>query len=304
MELSDLFYEYPSIDDNNIQQIITSKKELKILGDEELDAATIPSRGNFYPQQTLIHRILTHYDRLLITSEPGTGKTGMTAGFAEKLKRDHMSGIKSYVDEYISNDRSHYKRVYILLKNNSLVNQWRKEIVCKYSQSGDYESDHIKNAPTRQAEKGRIKREIEKYYTITTYEKFAKNAYQIADGGRKWGDMIWSKMPEYVREVYSDCVFIVDEVHNLGDDNEELEDDRDIIKLKKKKDKSKRLKDKIYDALHLLFHTIDRSKVILMSATPMINFSNEIGPIMNLLLKLNMQTVSYTHLTLPTILLV
>nr|QBK89943.1 MAG: uncharacterized protein LCPAC101_02260 [Pithovirus LCPAC101] len=291
MELSDLFYEYPSVDNSHIQQIISSKKELKILGDEKLNAATIPSRGNFYPQQRLIHRILTHYDRLLITSEPGTGKTGMTAGFAEKLKRDNMDGIKSYVDEYISDNRSHYKRVYILLKNESLVDQWTKEIVCKYSNPEDYESEHIKNAPTKKAEKRRINDDIKKYYTITTYEKFAKNAYQISEGGggRKWGDMVWTRSPDHVKKAYSDSVFIVDEVHNLGNDDEELEDDRNIDKVKQKKKNNARLKDKIYNALHFLFHIIDRSKVILMSATPMINFPNEIGPIMNLILPINKQ---------------
>jgi len=72
-----------------------------------------------------------------------------------------------------------------------------------------------------------------------------------------------------VKNLFSNKVIIIDEVHNLHPH-----------------DKSK---DKTYNLLHTFLHTIQNSKIILLSGTPMRDSGTEIKDILNLILPLNNQ---------------
>ena len=72
-----------------------------------------------------------------------------------------------------------------------------------------------------------------------------------------------------IRDKFSNCIFVIDEVHNLRNNP----DDPDT-----------RGTSTMYEAFHKIFHLAVGTKIILASATPMINSAADIVNIMNLIL--------------------
>lgn len=284
IELDDLVYTYPDITDPLYQQKFTAKKEYNILSSEPNEP--VPKRGEFYNHQTLLHRRIMHQDNTLVIWSPGTGKSGGAGGIAEKMRSDTLNVVTDYVQEYIKPNTTHIKRVIFLVKNKTLKDQFKSEIVCKYSKKDTYRTEKILNALNKPAQtaqemkgkeqsiKSNITRELHKYYQFKTYTKFAKNLY----------DKGYTK-EDYEKE-YSGTMFIVDEVHNLRIESDIETDDENLpshIRYNKDEEKTKQ-QIKVYNTLWELFHSIKRSKIVLMTATPMINSPIEIGFIMNLIL--------------------
>nr|QBK90214.1 MAG: uncharacterized protein LCPAC102_01270 [Pithovirus LCPAC102] len=277
LTLDNLVYSYPDQNDTEFQTKITAKKEFNTLA--SIPSESVPKRGEFYNHQKFDHRFLHIYDRLLITSSPGTGKTGSVAGESEKLRRSTMGHITDYVDDYIHQNKTHIKRVYYLVKSKTLKDQIKKELLCKYSKPGTYETEKILKNKSAQARKLNITIEIKKYYSIDTHIKFAKRIYE-----RKYTD-------EDIEKEFSGSMFIYDEVHNIRIEHRESEEDNGIDEsiLINRQDKDVRQQKKIYDTYKRIFHIIKRSKVVLMTATPMINEASEISIIMNLILSMDKQ---------------
>lgn len=258
IELDDLVYAYPSVDMPGFQTAITRKKEFRDV------AATVrepvPVRGQLFKQQKFLRRFMTQYDKSFVIWETGTGKTCGVLGVTEYFKNIPNSNIR---------------HVYILVKGPSLVNEFKHQLICKCT-AGEYETDAIQNAPNEMSRKRNITLEIKKFYTITTYGKFAKEV-----GAMKSDQMLIDK--------YSGCIFIIDEVHNLRIDAST----GNIMELKEiaAKKKNSKIRDQVYTYLqiHRLFHLVKRSKIMILSATPMINQASEIAALMNLLLPLDRQ---------------
>lgn len=105
-------------------------------------------------------------------------------------------------------------------------------------------------------------------YNILTYGEFGniiKNNYMNDEGEYN---------EKTIKRDFDGCIFFVDEAHNLISDND---------------DKKKKTKDFYYNILWKIFHTIKGSKIVLGTATPMINNVNKISNLMNLILEENNQ---------------
>lgn len=278
IQLDDLVYTYPNQNDDDFQTKISAKKEFYELSSNLMEP--IPKRGEFYNHQVFVHRFLNKYDRLLITSSPGTGKTGSVIGFAESLREKMVNNVYNFVLEYIIPKKTHIKGVIYLVKNKPLMDQIKNDILCKYSKPGTYESEKIvEKGKSEAAQKSRITREISKFYKIRTFKKFAKDIYT-----ENYSD-------QQIIDQLSGYLYIFDEVHNIRIEYKEEEDDygvdADIIEARR--DKKIRQQKQIYDTYWRVFHLIKRSKIVLMTATPMINSAEEISKIVNLILPLNRQ---------------
>jgi len=266
----------PSQNDPLFQQKISGNKIFSTLASGANEP--IPKPREFYKYQQSLHRFMTHYHKCLVMWSPGTGKSGNT-GFSEKLRRDTLGTMSTnWVDEYITTKKTFIKQVIILVKNKTLQDQIKNDIVCKFSAAETYMTEKIIGKPGMKSStrKGNITREINKYYRVETHTKFAKDLYE----------------KRYTREDferdYSSTLFIVDEVHNLRIESIPIEDETiagHILKTKEEKDAKQQRK--IYDTYWELFHSIKRSKILLMTATPMINSVIEDGLIMNLILPEN-----------------
>ena len=107
-----------------------------------------------------------------------------------------------------------------------------------------------------------------KEYEIMTYGEFAniiKNKYIYNDG--KYNIQL-------IKKHFNNCIFFLDEAHNLKSE----------IENKNEKGKSRLNIIEIYDIFWNIFHMVEGCKIIVATATPLINDVNEITKIANLIL--------------------
>jgi hypothetical protein len=302
IELDDLVYTYPVYNENSVQTLISSKEEFR-----QVSAAISepqPKRGQLYRHQKFIKRLMLQYDNQLISAAPGSGK-----GCAVISVTEHYKAIAGALEEIRKNVSDPltiktllppYKRAYVLVKGQNLIDEFKHQILCKCT-DGDYITDQILNSKTETARKSNVTRSISRFYTITTYGTFAKTLFELTD--------------EQLRIEFDNSIFIVDEVHNINDDKtggilkQNAYGNSYYIKNKKDK-KTGKYKEKIiesrliYDQLWRLFHIVKPRKVMLLSATPMINDAAELGPRMNLILPENHQipdNINWLTVTLDTL---
>lgn len=255
IQLDDLFITYPFQDEPGFQTKFTSKYEF--LECASLPSEPTPKRGEFYNAQKLIHRALREYDNMLIIWRTGTGKTGSAGGKAEEI-RQHTDMFKDqdYIEMYTNKYATNIKRCVYLVRGKVLAEEVKNQLLHRYSQPTEHEEHRLS-----------------KFFKIYTYFKFASLFIGLTD--------------EQIKKEWSDTIFILDEGHNTRiDPSEGL-----YIKktLKPGKESKQRRQAMTYQILHRVFHVVERSKKIIMTATPMINDSWEIMDIMNLILPLDKQ---------------
>lgn len=279
IELEDLVYTYPPYNEPGVQTKISAKEEFREVSG--VISEPPPKRGQLFRHQKFFKRLMLQYDQQLVIHQVGSGKTCSAlsvteyykaiAGALEELRQQSNGTAAAFAPPY--------KRAYVLVKGQNLIDEMKFQLACKCT-DGDYITDQILNSKTEAARKGNLSRSVGKYYTITTYGTFAKALLSLTD--------------EQLRIEFDNCIFIVDEIHNINDDKtggvirrNEFGNEY-YVHIEKGEDKiiENRL---IYDQLFRLFHTVSPRKVMLMSATPMINAAFELGPRLNLILPLNNQ---------------
>lgn len=293
MELEDLVYTYPPYHVENIQTLISGKEEFREVG--ALTSEAPPKKGQLFRHQKYMKRLMLQYDDQLLMHMTGTGKSCSVVSVAE-----HYKALAGALED-IRLTKPPYKRVYILVKGQALIDQFKYEILCKCT-DGDYITDQIINSKSETARKTNVSRSISKFYTITTYGTFAKTLFKMTD--------------EQMKNEFNNSIFIVDEVHNINDDNlggtlkkDPLTGNEYYYKMKKNKStgirEEKIIESRlIYDQLWRLFHLVKPRKVMLLSATPMINDAREIRSKMNLILPADRQIpddIDWTSVAVETL---
>jgi hypothetical protein len=270
-ELDNLLPMYPDQNIQNIQTYVTSKKEYREMGSRQDES--IPKIGHFYRHQNFFHRYMYHNDSILNMQKPGTGKTGAGGGLAQKIRRNRkFNETLDYIDKYFSQYNSNIKQVIILVGNKLLQNQFKTQLIYRYSLPGDYDINTL-NTKEGSARSKMISRFLKGFFKIITYNKFSNLIQAIKE----------NKDAQIIKD-YSDTLFIVDEAHNIR-----IESTEGLVAKGKEKTRSKTI---TYNNIFKVFHTALRTKRILMSATPMINDSSEFIDLFNLLLPLDKQLPS------------
>jgi hypothetical protein len=193
-------------------------------------------------------------------------------------------------------------KVYFLVKNQFLVDEMSREITEVLTTEDEYHTKHVMKAPTKHTKDLRLKHELGKFYKIMTYIDFVKEVLNIKPEDKL--DYTIEQINDYdVKRRFSGCMFIVDEVDSLRSEGEdiELEKDEEFRESGRKRENSYRTLKFAYQVIHKVFHIVDRSKQVIMSATPMSDKPHEIADIMNLILPMNQQMNfpedSYNNLT-------
>lgn len=257
--LGDFFPKYPDVRDSTnpllnpytepFNQSIYNKREFN-----ELKLARFedrPAQGELYKHQTIISRFFsshTPYTGLLLLHEMGTGKTCSLFGATEQIKKEGV-----------------YRRAYILTRNPRLLKTLRTELayVCT---KNIYSPDEP--SLTELETQHRIRKLTDVFYSFITFDSMKK---ELSGGGMT---------DERIIEKYSNCIFGIDEVHNLklyGDGKNSSSDD--------------------YNQIHRLLHVAKNIKVLLLSGTPMTDHPNEIAQMMNLILPLDEQLPTGKYFT-------
>lgn len=224
---------YPLQTDDDVQERVAATPEFV----SALVRPVTPSaltRGDLYPHQELFKRLMMEYDRVLLLAEPGTGKTLSFFAVTEKLVRELGA----------------YRRAYVFEKGNTLLENVRSQLIEKAAPRDVYESPRVVPG-TYMRTLARIRSNaIAQHYSLDTYMRFANEVDEMTDGD--------------VRERFSDCIFVLDEAHNIV-----KSDGRQTAR---------------YETFERIFSIAENIKVILSTATPMVNRVGELPPLMNLIL--------------------
>lgn len=270
MQLEDLLEDYPNVFQSGLQTNISSKYEFN-----EIDSASntiLSKRGALFPHQTFYSRYLREYDNLCILDQPGTGKTCSVFGFTEWV---YQTITKARHNPRKADPKlSHLKKTVVLVKNNTLLNEIKKQLVCKCS------NGHYEYSATNQGSKEPTQIALNKLissagYNITTYRKFAKKVFE------KYPEEKGDK--SLIRD-FSNTIFWVDEAHSILSDK--IDDEENVVVVTKT---GTILADKklVYSQLYRIFHNAINCKRILSTATPMINGTSIFASLMNLLISEN-----------------
>jgi hypothetical protein len=258
---------YPLQDDLDIQYKIGTKAEF--LEVKSIYNEASPAQGSLYKHQEAFKRYMIQYDRMLNIHSVGTGKTCALVAVVEFMKKN-----------------PHFRKAYVLEKGDNTKEEFKKQIATKCTKDV-YLTDKYKDAKDEVQKRSALTRAIRETYKIMSYGDLVNEV-------KRTGTSV-----QEIEKNYSGCIFIVDEAHNLLENSEKISKNTgDIVDYDEESQKD--YKDK-YNILWKLFHNIKRSKVILATATPMINEVKEIAKIMNLILPIDQQMPTewtYEHVTL------
>ena len=236
---------YPRQDDPNLQYNINTKKEFLDVAGEPRERR--PTPGQLYKHQEAFRRYMIHSDRMLNIQSVGTGKTCAMVSIAEYYKK--------------YKDIENIKKVYILVSGPSIEEEIKRQIACDCTLK-DYLNEQVMDS-TKQGiyRQKALTRSINQWYKIMTYGKMAKEVIKLGLNA------------ENIDRVYSGSLFLVDEAHYLNDKRsnkqfkEESGEDMDIDPTSP----DNTTLEEQYQVLWKLFHSVKRSKIILSTATPMVN---------------------------------
>lgn len=256
--------------------------------------------GDLFKYQLFDKDFLRTYDRLLMFYEAGTGKTCAYLSVAEDFRSlATQSRVGVLTDALVAYQQAYQgviKRVIVLLKGTTLVEEFRKQLVCRCT-PGTYLTPKVLGAKTERAQRRAATVEINKWYTVETYIKFYNK--------------IRSMDRATLAHEYDGCMFIMDEIHALQaneiyadkEDRGHMSDEERSELLEEveideeaPQERSLALFSRVYRALWNVVHAPRWCKVILATATPMINSSSDLIAPMNLLLPENMQLAQNTPL--------
>ena len=258
MQVLNFLSGYPPID-RDVNNLANAIFHLKEFYDNRLGPVDVPiTLGELFPQQKVVGRFLsshTTYKGLLVVHETGTGKTCAAFAVAEANK--------------------HRKKIVFLTPNAPLYKAQKEELIKRCF-------------PFEYREKRGMLRPRLSGYTFKTHQEFASEVSRIPE--------------EQQIQNYSDTVFIVDEVQKIRNLSVRDAKKRAVKELEKRgvttddekyekalENLQKKFEDKTYSHLHSLFHRVKRSKIVLLTATPMVDKASEIVDVLNLILPIDKQ---------------
>ena len=270
-------FRYPELADKDFNKKIFLKKEFNKLryGSSLLKQQAI--QQNFRPTstQTFVQQYLspnTPYNGLLVWHGVGLGKTCSAILAAEEYK-EYLNKFgkkinillpstqtleKTWKEEIFNIDKEKIKRGDV--DNLQCTGSIYTNLYNKYKNNGNLNDDQIKR---------KINKHINKYYDFYGYQKFANDVInhinQFYSKGNKTKQQL---IIEYIKETFSKCFFIIDEAHGIRPKESNDTNGKDITFV-----------------LNLISRYADDCKIMLLSATPMFDKSEEIIDLVNILLQ-------------------
>ena len=222
------------------------------------------------------------YNGLLLYHGVGVGKSCSSILIANNFK------------EYVKKNN---KKI-IILTSRAIQDSFRNEVfnsdkeankidlnefTCTSNEYSNEWNDFLNNKTELDSDKNFREGIIGEYFEIYGYQEFVnryKNDIEINTG-------VYNK--ERINALFSNTVFIIDEVHNLRDNLADDEGESDGVKKKSTKKTAQTSMEKETKGIRKLIQAIIENlnisiKLVLLSATPMYDLYNEFNYIINLLL--------------------
>lgn len=240
---------YPDTLSPSFMYDLSRKKEFPRLGRLEPPRAADTPAGTLLPHQEMFRRFMsphTQYTSCLVFHAMGLGKTCTSIAVAENFRMSYGKPRP---------------KALVFVKSDDMVRHYRKEIatVCT---SGNYipkleegEGD-TEGKMTKQMYRVRLNKAVSKSYDIVSWETFFKR--ELTD--------------DIIKQEYSRRVIIVDEAHHLTPTiNPGSEEAKAAGGL--------------YRNMHHFLHTVSQCRIFLLTGTPIWDQANEIGSLMNLIIR-------------------
>lgn len=295
LQISDLIPQNPDPEDPLFNSKIAAKEEYAECAPLALKEPP-PSPGGSYKHQIFGERFIIQNDRCLLCHMPGTGKSCIMIHAAEVFREEYNK---------VNDDITKINGAILLVSGTVLADNLKNEILCKCT-DGTYitpQINHNLNDPAKLAKA--IERSIKTWYEILTYYQFAKKI----DSFKRNEDKI---------SYLSNKIILVDEAHNLPTDRdktarnpkkttrryfttsikEEMEEaevpeeetiEETEIEVLGRETEEEPVLSSVYKKIHEAFHMANRTKIVLATATPMINSPVDICALLNLILPLDKQ---------------
>ena len=249
------FTPFPQNNDPNLQEILFEKKEFNS-NQLFLDSTgTDQCNGEFSikPHQIVLKNFMNKespYKSLLVYHGVGVGKTCSGLTIADNFR-----------DIYARPDR----KIVILCSKNIQIG-WKKTIYTPDRGSNQCSGDSFTNSEAESTRQ--VNKLIKKYYEIMAYQSFSNFVK------RKQEEYVRSLPQEekvsgkirWIKEYFSNRLFIIDEVHNLRDEKNDKEM-RDVVKTIE----------------NILTHS-ENLRLVMLTATPMYDKASEIIWMLNMML--------------------
>ena len=251
---------YPLPNRGDISSLLAAKTEFR----------EVPQ--GLFSHQELNVRLLTFVLRQLLIHHTGSGKS-CTGSRPMELFR------KALVNElYEALDAGRIKRAYILVSNDALVDEFKNQIACVCA-PGEYTSG-ITSGDSEENKRRKVNKNLSAYYKVMKLTKFL-HMYD-PDIVEKQVTKIKEEEGQFTKRTVGDqadlddAYIFVDEAHTLFAQGKE-EESGEAIQTDFTSRSSK------YNTLYKIVSMHPTMKLILSTATPMVNSSRDIGKLQRLL---------------------
>ena len=266
------YLSYPDINDPNFEYKLSKKAEFfhckSLLNRIDLEQKCFSKDFELGNHQQFLRGFMnqtTPYRGLLIFHGVGVGKTCSAVTISNSFREMYKNDDKKIICLVSKNIQSNWR--------NTIYDPNKGDNQC----TGNSFENLIGNVDgiVEKGLKGRVKKTIKKYYEFYGYQQFANKIKKMIKNriGNRTNVSLKEVEKSVIRKYFSDRLLIIDEVHNLRDDN-----------ITNKKDGEGPSKDTI-KYLDKIVKYSENMRLVLMSATPMFNKPSEIIWLLNLLLK-------------------
>ncbi len=294
LENSDDNEMYPLLEDPNFNSKIYQKKEFKDGNEytertrediDKIEETTEKICNNIefelLPHQKFIKNFLsfqTPYNSLLIYHGLGTGKTCSSIGVAEEYRTySNQMGIDKKIivvaSKYVQ--ENYKKQLFDETKLKKVGGLWNLKSCTGNKFIKEVNPMNMINLDREHVVK-QVKRIIKDNYEFMAYLEFARQIEReiTKRGINKYGDNVEQRKRKIdaIKNMYSDRLIIIDEVHNIRDDPDDKSGDLAKIDVKS-----------TTEAFQTLVQYADNLKLLLLTGTPMYNDYTEIIWLLNLM---------------------
>lgn len=244
--MEDFIPVYPSTNHPDIQRLFTAKKEFNELQPN----AGAKAKLNKTPGERSLFNWQELFSRTMVISDRMLNifepGAGKTCAF--------IAGVEKY------KFKGAFKKCILVSSSDELNENIFKNIIETCTPEDEYliklTEDEEKEDNADKLLKKRVMSSLRKWYLDKTYEAFTRELQEMTD--------------EQIKINYNNCIFVFDEAHNM-------------VPIKDNKEKIIEMENR-YKQFSRLCHNIPRSKICLITATPMKNEPKELIKLMNLLL--------------------
>ena len=262
--LNNSYISYPEYNDPEFNDVLSKKAEFfhckGLLDLEELDKKCYPTHFELGNHQKFLKNFMnknTPYKGILVFHGVGVGKTCTAVTISS-----------SFIDLYKKEDK---KIICLVSKNiqpnwmNTIYNPEKGDNQC----NGETFQNIIHNIDMKVNTASRVKKLIKEYYEFYGYQQFSNKVKKLIEVklNKNPDKSIKEIEKNVINKYFSNRLLIIDEIHNLRDDNLDKYS-KDTIKF-----------------LDKVIKYSDNLRLVLLSATPMFNKATEIQWLLNLLLK-------------------